>query len=151
MSDDEREVVVIGGGTAGMETAGQLAKAGYLVTLLEKEQEAGGHLKNWYHLFPDRRSSAEVIKYLNQRTDNENLTFLKGTTIEKVEKVRNKFNIKTSRGTDITADALVVATGFDLFKSEKKEEYGYGIYDNVITSADLEEKFRSGESENQFR
>ncbi|MEG2665831.1 MAG: FAD-dependent oxidoreductase, partial [Bacteroidales bacterium] len=25
-----------------------------------------------------------------------------------------------------------------------KEEYGYGIYDNVITSADLEKKFREG-------
>ena len=48
-------VIVIGGGTAGMEAAGQLAKAGYMVTLIEKEEEAGGHLSNWYHLFPDRR------------------------------------------------------------------------------------------------
>ena len=40
---------------------------------------------------------------------------------------------------------LVVATGFDLFRSERKEEYGYGIYDNVITSADLEIMFRKGE------
>ncbi len=38
-----------------------------------------------------------------------------------------------------------MATGFDLFKSERKEEYGYGIYDNVITSAELEKKFRSGD------
>jgi heterodisulfide reductase subunit A len=31
-----------------------------------------------------------------------------------------------------------------LFKAQKKEEYGYGIYDNVITSGDLEEIFRKG-------
>jgi heterodisulfide reductase subunit A len=43
------------------------------------------------------------------------------------------------------ADAVIVATGFDLFKSARKEEYGYGIYDNVITSADLEEMFRKDE------
>jgi heterodisulfide reductase subunit A len=43
------------------------------------------------------------------------------------------------------ADAVVITTGFDLFKSERKEEYGYGIYDNVITSADLEKMFRKGE------
>ncbi len=49
------------------------------------------------------------------------------------------------KGKSLTADAVIVATGFDLFKSARKEEYGYGIYDNVITSADLEEMFRNGE------
>ena len=34
-------VVVVGGGTAGMETAGQLAKAGYQVTILEKAEKPG--------------------------------------------------------------------------------------------------------------
>ena len=47
-------------------------------------------------------------------------------------------------GNELIADAVIVATGFDLFKSARKEEYGYGIYDNVITSADLEEMFRKG-------
>lgn len=31
-----------------------------------------------------------------------------------------------------------------MFNAAKKEEYGYKVYDNVITSADLEEKFKSG-------
>ena len=53
--------------------------------------------------------------------------------------------VSTGNGDDIKADAILLATGFDLFKSERKEEYGYGIYDNVITSADLEKMFRSGE------
>ena len=57
MPDMTGNVVVVGGGTAGMEAAGQLAKAGLSVTLIEKEKEMGGHLKEWYHLFPDRRSS----------------------------------------------------------------------------------------------
>ncbi len=51
----------------------------------------------------------------------------------------------TNRGENLIADAVIVATGFDLFKSSRKEEYGYGIYDNVITSADLEKMFRKGE------
>lgn len=127
-----------------MEAAGQLAKAGYMVTLLEKEDVAGGHLNNWYHLFPDRRDGAEVIKYLNDHIDHENITFLKGVEIDNLEKNKKKFIIKTTLGREITADAIVVATGFDLFRSERKEEYGYGIYDNVITSTDLEEMFRKG-------
>jgi len=138
-------VIVIGGGTAGMEAAGRLAKAGYQVTLLEKEEDTGGHLNNWYHLFPDRRDGGEVIKYLNDQIDHDNITFLKGTRIDNLERSKKKFIIKTNQGKEITADAIVVATGFDLFKSERKEEYGYGIYDNVITSADLEKKFRSGD------
>jgi heterodisulfide reductase subunit A len=43
----------------------------------------------------------------------------------------------------LEADAVLMATGFDLFEARKKEEYGYGIYDNVITSADLEKMFAS--------
>ena len=32
--------------------------------------------------------------------------------------------------------------GFDTFDAQRKEEYGYGIYDNVITSVELEEKIK---------
>lgn len=140
-------VVVVGGGTAGMEVAGQLAGAGYLVTLLEKGERLGGHVSNWHHLFPDRRNSAEVIKYLTDKIKHENITLLMNTSVKNVKKSRRKFTITTNQGNEITADALVVATGFDLFRSERKEEYGYGIYDNVISSADLEKKF----SENNLK
>jgi heterodisulfide reductase subunit A2 len=138
------DVVVVGGGAAGMEAAGQLVKSGCRVTLVEKEDKTGGHINNWYHLFPDRRNGEEVIDYLNEKVDAPNLTVLKGTRIDDIEKNRGGFVVKTDKGTEIKADAIVIATGFDLFRSERKEEYGYGIYDNVITSADLEKKFRSG-------
>lgn len=137
----EREVIVIGGGTAGMETAGQLAGSGIKVTLLEKEAHTGGHVKNWHKLFPDRKNGSEVIRYLGGRIDNKNLTLVKGAVVENIEKRKNKFSVTVRQNGVINADAVVVATGFDLFRSEKKEEYGYGIYDNVITSADLERMF----------
>jgi heterodisulfide reductase subunit A len=60
-------------------------------------------------------------------------------------RVGNEFKVTTGNGETINADALLLATGFDLFRSERKEEYGYGIYDNVITSADLETMFRKKE------
>ena len=61
------KVLIIGAGAAGMEAAGQLARAGCMVTLVEKSSETGGHVKNWFHLFPDRRNSSEVIEYLRNR------------------------------------------------------------------------------------
>lgn len=39
---------------------------------------------------------------------------------------------------DIEVGAIIVTTGYDLFDARKKEEYGYGVYDNVITGLALE-------------
>ena len=137
-----KHVVVIGGGVAGLEVAGQLSKAGIDVSLVEKENKTGGHLNNWHKLFPDRKRQSEVKDYLSHLTYNKGVKFLTNTSIEKFKKGKSQFSITTNEGMEITADAVIVATGFDLFKSARKEEYGYGIYDNVITSADLEEMFR---------
>jgi heterodisulfide reductase subunit A len=118
-----------------------LSKVGIEVSLIEKENKTGGHLNKWYRLFPDRRFSSEVKEYLNGITQNRGIKLLMNTTIEKFIRSRSHFSITTNEGKELTADAVIVATGFDLFKSARKEEYGYGIYDNVITSADLEEMF----------
>ncbi|NSW95320.1 MAG: CoB--CoM heterodisulfide reductase iron-sulfur subunit A family protein [Bacteroidales bacterium] len=140
-----KSVVVVGGGAAGMEAAGQLAKAGARVTIVEKESETGGHVSKWCYLFPDRRKSTEVIQYLNSQINQKNITLLTGEEVNLVEKKGGRFILTTSNGKELDADAVVLATGFDLFRSERKEEYGYGIYENVITSADLEVMFKKGE------
>ena len=145
MPDMDGRVVIVGSGSAGMEAAGQLARAGCNVTLIEKEPKTGGHINNWYHLFPDRRDSVEVSRYLEKMIDHENVELLTGKTVKGLEKRHDHFIIRTSDGDEFDADAVIMATGFDLFRSERKEEYGYGIYDNVITSADLEAMFRKGE------
>ncbi len=140
-----RRVVVIGGGTAGMEAAGRLAREGVSVTLVEKGNEMGGHLRDWYHLFPDRRSSDEVLEYLRRLVSHQNILLMKGRKVTGFIRKGDEFTVTVENGETISADALLLATGFDLFRSERKEEYGYGIYDNVISSADLEAMFRKGE------
>lgn len=139
-----KHVVVIGGGVAGMEAAGQLSKSGLEVSLIEKENRTGGHLNEWYKLFPDRRNSSEVREYLQKVISAKEINVLTGTSVEKVTKHKNNITLLTSTGIELPADAVILATGFDLFKSARKEEYGYGIYENVITSADLEGMFTKG-------
>jgi heterodisulfide reductase subunit A len=39
---------------------------------------------------------------------------------------------------ELNIGAIIVATGYNLFDARKKEEYGYGIYKNVITALALE-------------
>lgn len=127
---------------AGLEAAGRLSMSGFEVSLLEKENKTGGHLNNWHKLFPDRRNSSEVMEYLEKISQSDVIKVHTKTTIEKLSKNKNRFSIITNNGKELIADAVIVATGFDIFKSARKEEYGYGIYDNVITSADLEDMFR---------
>ncbi|MDP4222080.1 MAG: FAD-dependent oxidoreductase [Bacteroidota bacterium] len=140
----DKHIVVIGGGPAGIEVAGQLSETGFSVSVVEKENRTGGHLNDWYKLFPDRRNSSEVLDYLEKKLMLKKISIHTGTYIEEFKKTKNGFSLLTHDGKEIKCDAVVLATGFDLFKCERKEEYGYGIYDNVITSADLEGMFRNG-------
>jgi heterodisulfide reductase subunit A len=140
-----KHVIVIGGGVAGMEAAGQLAKSGMEVTLVEKENKTGGHLNDWFKLFPDRKDSRKVMEYLEDLVADKGIEIMKNTSVTQFSCNGSHFTLTTNNGKSMVADAIIVSTGFDLFKSARKEEYGYGIYDNVITSADLEGMFRKGE------
>jgi heterodisulfide reductase subunit A2 len=139
-----KHVVVIGGGVAGLEAAGRLSDAGFKVTLVERQERTGGHLNQWHKLFPDRRKSTEVMEYLEGIDSRNDIKFLTGTTISEFNRMRDTIQLITADRVELKADAVVMATGFDLFNSSRKEEYGYGIYENVISSADLEEMFRNG-------
>jgi heterodisulfide reductase subunit A len=141
----EKHVAVIGGGVAGLEAGCKLARSGFRVSLFEKGATTGGHLNDWYKLFPDRRNGSEVLDYFRISVRDSGMKVVPGVTIEKIEKSSNRFHLYSGKGEMIDADAVVIATGFDLFRSSRKEEYGYGIYDNVISSHDLEIMFREGE------
>jgi len=138
-----KKVVVIGGGIAGMESSAYLTAMGYDVTLLEKENKLGGHLLNWEKLFPTMRLGNEVVKFLNKGIDYEKVKVVLNADISEANKINEKFIIKLTDNKEFEADAVLVTTGYELFDARKKEEYGYGIYDNVITSAELEKLFSS--------
>ena len=120
MYDMSYRVVVIGGGVAGMEAAAQLAGRGCKVTVFEKEAKTGGHGKNWFHLFQDRKDSREVLKYLDNKINHSNITLLTGVPVERINTSNGLLSLFAGDGKEITADAVVIATGFDLFRSEKK-------------------------------
>jgi len=138
-----KKVVVIGGGIAGMESSAYLAEMGYDVTLLEKENSLGGHLRNWERLFPTMRLGSEVLDFLKLGVETK-VNVIRNASITKVNHIDDRFQVELDRGASFIADAILVTTGYDVFDATKKEEYGYGIYDNVITSADLEQMFLKG-------
>jgi heterodisulfide reductase subunit A len=139
-----KRVIVIGGGIAGMEAATNLSAMGYEVTLFEKDKELGGHLLGWEKLFPTMRLGKDVVEFLDKGIELAKVNVVKNADIIDARKNGKIFNVKLSDGRSFESDAVLVATGYDVFDAHKKEEYGYGIYDNVVTSAELEEMFLSG-------
>ena len=125
-----KHVIIIGGGVAGMQCASELARQGVKVTIIEKESDTGGKVKNWHKLFPTLTPASEVLSGLRHKiaaTDN--------------------VTIKTGcEATEISSNCVGLASGEELSCDARiKEEYGYGIYDNVITAADLEEMFNKND------
>ncbi len=126
-----------------MSAAASLADMGFGVHLLEKDSRPGGHVRQWDRLFPSRRKSDEVTGFLSAGLGKVETVFR--AEIADI-RMNGRFTVVLRNETEINGDALLIATGYDLFEAARKEEYGYGIYDNVITSAELELLFREGKS-----
>ena len=134
-----KHIVIIGGGIAGIETASALTDAGHWVTVIEKDAKVGGKLNNWSCLFPNFTPVEKITDALQEKCREKDFSILYNTEVKSVERNHEKFSIRTSDSQQLEADAIVVATGYKLFDARRKEEYGYKIYDHVITSADLEQ------------
>lgn len=138
-------VIIIGAGAAGCEAAFRLAEAGIQVEVVEKENQPGGNLNNWYQLFPDRKPASLLRQRLQQCVSHPLVHLHTGTVPVKIQRTpQGSFNVNLDDGALLEGKALLVTTGFRTFDATRKEEYGYGIYENVITSVELENYLANG-------
>lgn len=127
-----------------METASRISDFNRNVILIEKEQELGGHILKWDRLFPDGIPASDVTKNLKESLGSTKV--LLGCYITSIEKREDSnFFAQLNSGETIKCSSVIFATGFKLFPAQKKQEYGYGLYERVITNADLETRFKKGE------
>ncbi len=137
-----KKVVIIGGGIAGMEAASALSRLNIDVLLIERKQQLGGHVNEWDHLFPNLKPAKEITRSLLHDLQDKHIKICTNTEITGISKKSGKFEVRTTQNQSFKADSILLSTGFDLFDARKKEEYGYGIYENVVTSVDLEKKLK---------
>ena len=128
-----------------MEAATQLHKMGLNPVIVEKSEALGGHIAQWDRLFPAFHPAKDVVE---QMLDNvKDIKTYLNTEVTDIQRDGNGFHAVLSNNETIDAKAVILATGFDVFKAERKQEYGYGIYNNVMTSVELEKFFRTGKDE----
>jgi dimethylamine/trimethylamine dehydrogenase len=97
--DGEGDVLVVGGGPAGLESALVLARRGFRVALAEAEAEFGGRLR-WETALPGLRQWGRVADYrLGQLRKMPNVSLYPGSRLSADEVV------------DFGSDHVVVATG----------------------------------------
>lgn len=125
-----------------MEAASQLIALGYSPIVIEKTSSLGGHLAKWDRLFPDRGPAKDLLNELSVKLNGANVFY--DSDIVSINRLNDSYNVILSSGISVLARAVLIATGFRLFDARKKEEYGYGIYNKVITNADLESYLKDG-------
>jgi heterodisulfide reductase subunit A len=140
-------VLVIGGGISGIETAIQLSKRDYTVYLLEKNDQLGGWVRDLRILYPSGKSGKELIEEKIKEIDTDKVKIFSGAVIEDIKGFVGNFEIKlkTDNGSKksemLKAGSIVIATGFELYQPEKGE-FGYQKFSNVLTNMELEEQLQ---------
>ncbi|MDD2963325.1 MAG: FAD-dependent oxidoreductase [Bacteroidales bacterium] len=143
---DGKHIVIVGAGPAGLAASSVLPRLGYRVTMIDRSNTLGGHLSKWYQLFPDRAAATVLLEQLTDEVPDSVSTML-GREVTGGSVSSGAVELTLDHGEHLSANGLIMATGFDLFDARRKEEYGYGIYDNVFTQAEIEEMFRQGQIE----
>lgn len=123
-----------------MQTALELKSRGIEPVIVERDIELGGKARGWHKLFPSFTPASDIMRPLADRIRAERVRCFYGQEVTSIA----SDGVMLRSGERIPADAVVVATGFTLFDAHRKQEYGYGLYDNVITSVDLERMMNSG-------
>jgi heterodisulfide reductase subunit A2 len=148
MPERTKTALVIGGGPAGMEAAMKIGLAGYPVILVEKETELGGTLRELYSSFPRWESPRDLIdEGIRQLESIPRMTVLTDTTIDSAMRHEKGFQVilkkrRDDSTRDLNADAVILATGFELMDASVYGEYGYGIYPDVVNSLEFEGRLR---------
>jgi heterodisulfide reductase subunit A len=149
---EQRPILVIGGGPAGLEATRGIAGVGFQAVLVEARPVLGGTpiSASYAALTPDFRSAEDAIgEMIAAVQDDPNVTIRLGSRVTAVSGQAGAFEV-TVEGEDgesqLEGGAAITATGFQHFDPGREtQRYGYYEHDDVITLVDLEKMLKAGE------
>lgn len=144
-------VVVIGGGVAGLVAALDVAEAGFPAYVVEKSDHLGGRVAELDSTYPDLEPVEDWLGAMIEEVQNHpNVTVFLNAEVAETEGYVGNFEVKVEVEEEpelqqVEAGAVIVATGYQPFDPERKPEYGYGQYPQVITTLEMEERLTRGD------
>ncbi|MBU2823689.1 CoB--CoM heterodisulfide reductase iron-sulfur subunit A family protein, partial [Acidithiobacillus ferrooxidans] len=141
-------VLVVGAGPAGLSAAATIASMGKKAVIVEKEDILGGApiISGYAKLVPSGEWAKDAIGRMVSRVEGDgNISIHKSAKVTQVEGEAGNFTATLSNGDKVEAGAIILGTGFTHFDSINKPEWGFGTYEDVLTTTQMEQMVTAGQ------
>ncbi len=139
--DIDEEALVIGGGLAGMVSALSLARQGYPVHLVEREEKLGGNMRQIHSTLTGEETPLNYLRELHKKLDaNENVNVYCNAEIKSIDGYVGNYSTAVNLDggeKEIEHGVILVATGA---REMEPQKYGYGVSPAVVTQREFEEE-----------
>jgi heterodisulfide reductase subunit A len=143
------EALVIGGGIAGMTAAMEIAKKGFKVHLVEKDDKLGGQLNLIYKINFDNLDSKEFLdEKIKELNELKNLITYLNSEVINVKGSIGKFDIQVKNIPEnkiIPLNVGVIVTAIGAFEHKPEGWYHYGEDPRILTQLELSQKIKNNE------
>ncbi|MCK5838047.1 MAG: CoB--CoM heterodisulfide reductase iron-sulfur subunit A family protein, partial [Desulfobacula sp.] len=140
MQKTSLNILIIGGGVAGMAAAQAFANQNIAVHLVEKENTLGGHAAKWACMATDSCENCGAclsIEMADQLQKQKNAVLHLNTTVKTINKKEQAYEVILEDKTSFNVKKIIMTTGFSPFNPVQINSFHYNDYNNVITTADL--------------
>ncbi len=143
--DVTKSALIIGGGVSGMSAALSLASGGFPVTIVEKEQQLGGHARHINTLINGTEVQERLKQMVSSIASNDKITVYNSSYIKEIKGYVGNFEVKveTSEGPkELKHGVIINAIGAAEYQPE---EYLYGKDERILTQHEFEQKLKDPE------
>lgn len=155
-----KRVLVIGGGIAGMQSALDVANAGFPVVLVEREDHLGGKMALLSGTYLNLQAAPDLLSgKIEEVLGHPNIDVLTRSEVTGVDGYVGNFEVSVAErdgeeGDERSASAhqswlevgaIVVATGWDRYPLDRLPEYGGGEVTDVVDGIAFEKMLREGD------
>ncbi len=140
--------LVLGGGVAGMTTALELARGGFEVHLVERNQQLGGTVRHLVETADGPDPAALLTDLLGRVEAEPRLRVYLGHELVSTAGFVGNFTTRLRAADGSTVEvrhgAAIVATGGQEYRGP---EYGYGTDPRILTGLEMEARLKQGEAD----